>query len=150
MQRGGSIPVFSGTSYQRGHGLGRVVRAVWREATPILKEAGKKALKSGFSEMTKGILGKRALKSGFSAVTAGIFGGKRKRKVYDIEKDEKNSTRARTSSNGARARPAAVRGRGASRSLRGGARGQKGSGRVRAYKRKKDVLDANFEQENDN
>ena len=138
------MPVFSGTSYQRGHGLGRVVKAVWREATPILKQAGK-----------------RALKSGLSAVATGIFGGNRKRKVYDIEKDERDISRPRASSRGrgipsTRARTV-VRGRGASRSGRGGARTregiqtQKGAGQASSRKRRKiDALDANFEQENDN
>ena len=144
MQQGGSIPVFSGTSYQRGHGLGRVVKAVWREATPILKQAGK-----------------RALKSGLSAVTTGIFGSKRKRKFYDIEKDERDIRRPRASSRGrgipsTRARTV-VRGRGASRSGRGGARSrggiqtQKGSGQASSRnRREKDIFDEGFEQENDN
>lgn len=138
------MPVFAGTSYQRGHGLGRVVKAVWREATPILKQAGK-----------------RALKSGLSAVATGIFGGKRKRKVYDIGKDERTTTKPRANHRGrsisrgrgipsTRARTVVVRGRGGSRS-RGGIQTQKGSGQASSRnRREKDIFDEGFEQENDN
>ena len=134
MQRGGNIPVFAGTSYQRGHGLGRIVKAVWREATPILKQAGK-----------------RALKSGITATVSGIF-GKRKRKVYDVQ-DVRVTKRARPTSRGRAI--SAIRGRtvarGAKRSGRGN-QAQKGSGQVSSRKRREDdIFDENFaKQENDN
>ena len=43
MQRGGSMPVFAGAAYQRGYGVGRVMKNMLREATPLLKQAGKQA-----------------------------------------------------------------------------------------------------------
>lgn len=56
-QQGHGMPVFSGAVYQRGYGLGRVMKSVMRQATPLLKEAGKQALKRGLSvivnEVTK-------------------------------------------------------------------------------------------------
>lgn len=134
MQRGGNIPVFAGTSYQRGHGLGRIVKAVWREATPILKQAGK-----------------RALKSGITAAVSGIF-GKRKRKVYDVQ-DVRVTKRARPTSRGRVI--SAIRGRTVARGAKRSGRGnqtQKGSGQVSSRKRREeDVFDENFaKQENDN
>ena len=51
------MPVFAGAAYQRGYGLGRVMKNVIRQATPLLKHAGKQALKRGVSvivnEVTK-------------------------------------------------------------------------------------------------
>jgi hypothetical protein len=56
-QQGYGMPVFSGAAYQRGYGLGRVMKNVMRQATPLLKHAGKQALKKGLSvivdEVTK-------------------------------------------------------------------------------------------------
>ena len=56
-QQGHGMPVFSGAAYQRGYGLGRVMKNVMRQATPLLKHAGKQALKRGLSvivnEVTK-------------------------------------------------------------------------------------------------
>ena len=134
MQRGGNIPVFAGTSYQRGHGLGRVVKAVWREATPILKQAGKRALKSGITEAVSGIFGKR------------------KRKVYDVQ-DVRVTKRARPTSRGRAI--STIRGRTVARGAKRSGRGnqtQKGSGQVSSRKRREeDVFDENFaKQENDN
>ena len=59
MQRGGSMPVFAGAAYQRGYGVGRVMKNMLREATPLLKQAGKQAVKTGLSVVASGILGKR-------------------------------------------------------------------------------------------
>ena len=50
-QRGGSMPVFRGTRYQKGHGLGIVFAKLFRHATPLFKRGvsyvGKQALNSG-------------------------------------------------------------------------------------------------------
>lgn len=52
-QRGGAgaYPVFSGSRYQRGSGIGDIFGSVWRAAVPFLKRtaasAGRYALKSG-------------------------------------------------------------------------------------------------------
>ena len=50
-QRGGSMPVFRGTRYQKGHGLGNVFAKLFRHATPLFRRGvsyvGKQALNSG-------------------------------------------------------------------------------------------------------
>src|SRR5712671_6941557 len=50
-QRGGSMPIFRGTRYQKGHGLGNVFAKLFRHATPLFKRGvsyvGKQALNSG-------------------------------------------------------------------------------------------------------
>ena len=56
-QLGQGMPVFSGPRSQRGYGLGHVFRSVARSATPLLKQAGKQALKKGVSVLVKGIVG---------------------------------------------------------------------------------------------
>lgn len=51
------MPVFSGAAYQRGYGVGRVMKNMIREATPLLKHAGKQAVKTGLSVVASSILG---------------------------------------------------------------------------------------------
>jgi len=50
-QQGGSMPVFRGTRYQKGHGLGNVFAKLFRHATPLFRRGvsylGKQALNSG-------------------------------------------------------------------------------------------------------
>ncbi|KAK6175843.1 hypothetical protein SNE40_014223 [Patella caerulea] len=50
-QTGDGFPVFWGTPYQKGYGLGSVLSSLFRVATPLLKSAaktvGKKALTTG-------------------------------------------------------------------------------------------------------
>ena len=53
---GHGMPVFAGASYQRGYGLGRVMKNMVRMATPILKKAGSKALKSGLSIIAESVI----------------------------------------------------------------------------------------------
>ena len=55
--QGRGIPVYTGATYQRGHGLGRVMKNIIRHATPILKQAGSQALKRGISVLAQGVLG---------------------------------------------------------------------------------------------
>jgi hypothetical protein len=62
-QSGYGMPVFTGASYQRGYGLGHVMKNIVRTATPILKEAGKQALKTGISVIASGVVNKRKRKS---------------------------------------------------------------------------------------
>ena len=49
-QRGHGLPVFTGLRYQRGHGLGNMLRALGKIALPVLKSGAK-------------VLGKQALKT---------------------------------------------------------------------------------------
>ena len=59
MQHGGTMPVFAGAAYQRGYGIGRVMRNMLKEATPLLKQAGEQVVKTGLLLVASGILGKR-------------------------------------------------------------------------------------------
>ena len=51
------MPVYSGAPYQRGYGLGRVMKNILRQATPLLKHAGRQALRTGNSVVAKGVMG---------------------------------------------------------------------------------------------
>ena len=51
------MPVYSGAPYQRGYGLGGVMKNIMRRATPLLKHAGRQALRTGISVVAKGIMG---------------------------------------------------------------------------------------------
>ena len=53
---GHGMPVFAGASYQRGYGLGHVMKNMARMATPILKKAGKQALKAGLSVIAESVM----------------------------------------------------------------------------------------------
>ena len=54
-QIGRGIPVFRGATMQRGHGLGSLVKGLFRTATPLLKKGaialGKEALSTGLNIM---------------------------------------------------------------------------------------------------
>ena len=50
------MPVYSGAPYQRGYGLGGVMKNIMRRATPLLKHAGRQALRTGISVVAKGIM----------------------------------------------------------------------------------------------
>ena len=126
MQRGGSMPVFAGAAYQRGYGIGRVMKNMLREATPLLKQAGKQAVKTRLSVVASGILGKR----------------RRRARPIGAGGDAPAARRRRPAA--ARARPApAVRSRAArvapprrAGPVRAATRSQTGSGKVRRRKQK--------------
>ena len=130
MQRGGSMPVFAGAAYQRGYGVGRVMKNMLREATPLLKQAGKQAVKTGLSVVASGILGKRRRR----ARPIGAGG----------DAPAARPARRRRGPAAARAHPApAVRARPArvapprrAGPVRAATRSQTGSGKVRRRKRK--------------
>ena len=54
-QTGRGIPVFRGAAMQRGHGLGSLVKGLFRTASPLLKKGaialGKEALSTGLNIM---------------------------------------------------------------------------------------------------
>ena len=54
---GRGMPVYSGAPYERGYGLGRVMKNILRQATPLLKHAGRQALRTGISVVAKGVMG---------------------------------------------------------------------------------------------
>ena len=65
-QTGRGIPVFRGAAMQRGHGLGSLVKGLFRTATPLLKKGaialGKEALSTGLNIMEDTLSG-QTLKS---------------------------------------------------------------------------------------
>lgn len=66
-QVGHGLPVFSGTSMQRGHGLGNVFRGLARTAIPLMKrgmaQIGKKALSTGAAVAKDALMGKNIKRS---------------------------------------------------------------------------------------
>lgn len=58
-QYGGGIPVFKGTHFQQGYGLGSLFGSLARGVLPILKSAGKEMLKSGAQALGDVISGDR-------------------------------------------------------------------------------------------
>ena len=52
-QAGRGYPVYTGTRYQRGHGLGSIIGSLFKSAVPLLKRGaktlGRKALKTGLN-----------------------------------------------------------------------------------------------------
>ena len=68
-QAGGSMPAFAGARYQRGHGLGNMLRKLTQMALPLLKKGanavGRQALRTGMDiarDAAEGQNMKRALK----------------------------------------------------------------------------------------
>ena len=61
-QSGGSIPVFSGAKYQRGHGIGSILSGVMKMALPVLKKGaltlGKTTLSTGMNIARDKLAGK--------------------------------------------------------------------------------------------
>ena len=87
-QRGHGMPVFSGAAYQRGYGLGRVMKNVMRLATPVLKKAGKQALKRGLSVVINEVTKKpHPSKKIFSSRPKKVSKPKPKKKQRTVGKD---------------------------------------------------------------
>ena len=61
-QLGNGINVYSGRSFQNGHGLGGALLGLMRSATPLLKTVGKTLLRAGVG-VAKDMLAGRTLKS---------------------------------------------------------------------------------------
>ena len=75
-QVGNGMPVFVGAAGQRGHGLGNILRGLFRIATPLIKTIGSSALKKSKPIMKQ--VGKWALNEGINAVANAVSkGGKR-------------------------------------------------------------------------
>lgn len=67
-QAGNGMPVFSGTAMQRGHGLGSILKGLFRIATPLLKTAGKQVLRKSAPIIKEA--GKQVLKRGLQEMTS--------------------------------------------------------------------------------
>ena len=61
----GGMNVFSGSSMQRGHGIGNVMARFLRTSTPVVMQAGKRAVKTIKPIAMR--MGKRVLKAGIKA-----------------------------------------------------------------------------------
>jgi hypothetical protein len=73
---GGGMPVFSGARMQKGHGLGNILRGLFRKIVPFIqrnaKAVGTRALKTGM-EIADDVLEGRSLKESASKrIPAGI------------------------------------------------------------------------------
>ena len=137
MQRGGSTPVFAGAAYQRGYGVGRVMRNMLKEATPLLKQAGKQAVKTGLSVVASGILGKRRRRGrpiGAGGDAAAAPPARRQRPVARLAPAVRaHAARVAPARRVGPARVSPVRWAGPTRPA---TRSQTGSGKVRRRKRK--------------
>ena len=58
-QLGEGMPVFSGPRTQRGYGLGHVLRHMGKSAVPIIKHAGKEAIKRGIETVVEDLTGSK-------------------------------------------------------------------------------------------
>lgn len=74
---GAGLPVFSGVSVQRGHGIGNLLNAAFRLIAPVIKSAGRGILKQGVNTgatILTDVLGGESLKQ--SAHRRAVEGGK--------------------------------------------------------------------------
>ena len=133
-QSGHGMPVFSGARYQRGYGLGHVVKGLYRSAVPLLKKAGTRALKSGVETIVSGILSPKAKPRVRIAVRDGKRTGwttKRKKvaaKTRKMSNRRKRVTTPRSSTRKARLKAA---------NFKGFSPIQSGSGKLRKRSKKK-------------
>ena len=67
-QIGNGIPVYSGSTMQRGHGVGNILRGLFKAAVPLIKSVGKSALRRGVPMLKE--VGKRAIKHGIDELTS--------------------------------------------------------------------------------
>lgn len=71
-QLGNGVNVYSGRSFQSGHGLGGALLGLMRSATPLLKSVGKTLLRAGVG-VAKDVLAGRTLKSSVKDRGAGAL-----------------------------------------------------------------------------
>lgn len=65
-QIGHGMPVYAGSTMQRGHGIGNILKGLFRVASPLIKSVGKQALKKSVPVLKE--VGKHALKRGLNAL----------------------------------------------------------------------------------
>ena len=98
-QVGHGLPVFHGSSAQRGHGLGNILGALFRSAVPLLKRGaktlGKEALRTGV-EIVGDVVEGRSIRD--AAKSRSIAAGKRvaKRAVSRVTQSKNDKKRKRT------------------------------------------------------
>ena len=81
-QKGGSLPVFHGSRFQKGYGLGAVFKGLFRWALPHLKQGAK-------------AVGKKALQTGVNAAQDALAGENLKVAVTKRVKEAINDTVSR-------------------------------------------------------
>ena len=72
-QKGGSLPAFYGARFQRGYGLGSILRGLFRWAVPHLQQGAK-------------VIGKKALQTGVNVVEDVLDGDNIKTAVHKLTK----------------------------------------------------------------
>ena len=75
-QRGTGMRVFEGASFQKGHGLGSIVKGLFRMAIPLASKI--------FNKNTLKTIGKHALKRGLDIASSEMKKAKRPRIVREI------------------------------------------------------------------
>ena len=78
-QLGHGMPVYTGAVMQKGHGIGNVLKGLFRIATPLIKSIGKTALKRAKPVMRE--VGTWALNKGIDAIAGKVSKPKRRRTV---------------------------------------------------------------------
>ena len=91
-QIGHGMPVFAGTSMQRGHGVGNILRGLLRVALPLVKSVGKSALKKSAPIIKE--VGTRAIKRGADILATEMTNPKRSKTTQFVGKtlDDVNKT----------------------------------------------------------
>ena len=109
-QYGGDLPAFHGVRVQRGYGLGRLLKGLFRAAVPLLKQGaravGRTALKTGArvandmlqgqnlksSLKTRGLQARQELQNKAKKKVAKMVGGGKRRKSKSAKKTTKRKT----------------------------------------------------------
>ena len=75
-QRGRGMATFTGARYQRGHGLGNILRSLTKFALPFLKKGakavGKQAMKTGMNIAQEAMLGQNIKKAAKRHLSQGL------------------------------------------------------------------------------
>ena len=66
-QAGNGVSIYSGSTMQRGHGLGSILKGLLRVATPLIKTVGKQALRKSAPILKE--VGKHVLNQGLDEMT---------------------------------------------------------------------------------
>ena len=85
-QKGGEVPYFAGSRYQRGHGLGSMLSGLFRRIIPFVrnnaKTWGSSLLKTGMQVADDVLQGKRIMESAKQRVPEGIKQAARRTKFH--------------------------------------------------------------------
>ena len=100
-QKGGEMPYFAGSRYQRGHGLGSMLSGLFRRIVPFVrnnaKTWGASLLKTGMQVADDVLQGKRILDSAKQRVPEGIKQAAQSTKFHFNQSDSEEESRKRKS-----------------------------------------------------